>query len=84
MVCFARTHSYPFVFPQLTKVVFNQIPPFVGLLVEVCWEPAVGFWRYERGDVAGQKVISQPIRIEGPIRQKMSGCQVADQCVGLA
>jgi len=60
------------------------MPPFVGLLVEVCWEPAVGFWRYERGDVAGQKVISQPIRIEGPIRQKMSGCQVADQCVGLA
>jgi len=60
------------------------MPPFVGLLIEVCGEPAVGFWWYDRGDVAGQKVISQPIRIEGPIRQKMSGCQVLDQCVGLA
>ena len=39
---------------------------------------------HDRGDVAGQKVISHPIRVEDPIRQKMSGCQVADQHIGLA
>jgi len=60
------------------------VPPFVGLLVELRRKLPVGFWRYDRGDVAGQKVIAQPIGIEGPIRQQVPGGQAADQRIRLA
>jgi len=60
------------------------MPPFVGLLVELCREFPVRFRGYDRDDVAIQQVISQPIRVKGPVRQKMSGGQIADQCVGFA
>jgi len=60
------------------------VPPFVGLLVKFCWELPVGFRWYDRDDVAIQQVVSQPIRIEGPVRQQMSGGQVTDQRIGLA
>jgi hypothetical protein len=84
LVGFARAHCYPSVFLQFAKVVFDQVPPFVGLLVELCREPPVGFWRYDRGYAAIQQAIAQPIRVKGPVRQQISGGQAADQRIGLA
>jgi len=84
LVGFARTHRNPSVFLQFTKIVFDQVSPFVGLLVELCREFPVGFRRYNRDDVAIQQVVSQPICIKGPVRQKLPGRQVADQSVGFA
>ena len=60
------------------------MPPFVGFLVELCREPPVGFWRYDRGYAAIQQAIAQPIRVKGPVRQQISGGQAADQRIGLA
>ena len=61
-VCFARAHSYPSVFLQFAKVVFDQVPPFVGVFVELRRELPVGLRRNDRSDVAIQQVIAQPKR----------------------
>ena len=60
------------------------MPPFVGLLVELCRELPVGFRRYDRGYAAIQQVIAQPIRIKGPVCKQVPSRQVADQRVSLA
>jgi len=83
-VCFARAHSYPSVFLQFAKVVFDQVPPFVGVFVELRRELPVGLRRDDRSDVAIQQVIAQPIRIKGPVRQQVPGRQISDQRIGLA
>lgn len=83
-VCFTRAHGYPSVFLQFTEVVFDQVPPFVSFLVELCRELPVGFRRYDWGDATIQQVIAQPISIECSVRQKVPGGQISDQRVSLA
>lgn len=71
--------------------------PFVGFLVEHRWELSVRFWWDDSNDTAFLQVSAQPVRIKGPVRcpamvcfqtmkggQQVSGCQAADQRVGLA
>jgi len=84
LVCLTRAHGYPSVFLQLAEVVFDQVSPFVGFLVEGCGKLSIGFRRYDWDDVAFQQVISQPIRVESPVSQQMSGGKVADQLIGFA
>lgn len=67
-----------------SKVIFDQVPPFVCGFVELCRELPVGFRRDDRSDVAIQQVTSQPIRIKGPVCRQVSGSQISDQCIGLA
>ena len=43
-----------------------------------------GFWRYDRSNPAIPKVITQPIRIKGPVGQQVPVGQVADQVASLA
>jgi len=84
LIGFARTHRYTSVFFQFPEVVFNQVPPFVGLLVEFSRIFPVGIWRYNRGDVTRQQVVSQPICVESSVRQKVSGGQALKQGAGFA
>ena len=60
------------------------MPPFVGFLVELSWKLSVGFRRYDGGDAPIRQVVAQPICVEGPVRQKVTGCPIADQRIGLA
>jgi hypothetical protein len=60
------------------------VPPFVGFFVELRRKLPIGFWRYDRDDVALQQVIAQPIRIKGSVCQQVPGGQAADQPVSLA
>ena len=80
----AGTHGYPSVFFKFAKVVFDQVPPFVGFLVELRWKLPVGFRRYDCCYAAIFQIISQPIRVKSPISQQMPGGKVADQRIGLA
>ncbi|MEQ9259838.1 MAG: hypothetical protein RIG84_12155 [Roseovarius sp.] len=84
LVGFAWAHRYPSAFLQFAKLVFDQVPPFVGLLVELWWELPVGFRRYDRGYAAILQIITQPTRVKSPVRQQMPSGQAADQCIGLA
>ncbi len=65
-------------------MIFNQVPPFVGLYIELCWKLPIGFWWYDRGNVTCQKVIAQPIGIEDAVRQQGPGKQAAFQRTLLA
>ena len=84
LVCLARAHGYPSVFLQLAEVILDQVSPFVGFLVKRRGKFPIGFRRYDRDDVAILQVISQPIRIEGPVRQQMPRGQATDQRFSLA
>ncbi|WP_245875195.1 hypothetical protein [Roseovarius mucosus] len=84
MVGFARAHGYASVFLQLAEVVLHQESPFVGFLAEGCGKFPIGFRRYDRDDATFQQVISQPIRIESPVRQQVPGRQITDQLISLA
>ena len=84
LICFARSHCYPSVFLQFAEVVFDQVAPFVGFLVKFCREFPIGFWRYDRNYVTIEQVITQPIRVKGPVRQQLPGGQIADQRLGFA
>lgn len=84
MACFTTTHRYPSVFLQLAEVMLDQVSPFVGFLVECCWKLPIGFWWYDRDHATFQQIISQPIRIESPIRQQMRSRQITDQRISLA
>jgi len=58
--------------------------PLVCFPVELSRELPIGFRWYDRDDVAIQKVVSQPIRIKGPVRQQVPCGQIADQRFSLA
>ena len=60
------------------------MPPFVALFVELCRELPVGFRWYDGCDAPFRQVVAQPICVEGPVHQKVSGCQIADQRIGFA
>ena len=79
LVRLAGAHRYPSVFFQFAEVVFDQMPPFVGFLVELRREFPVRFRGDDRNDVTFYQVRAQSIRIKGPVCHQMSGGQAVDQ-----
>lgn len=48
LICLAGAHGYPSFFLQLAEVVFDQVPPLVGFLVEGCRK-----FRFDFGRMTG-------------------------------
>jgi hypothetical protein len=60
LVRLAGEHYYAYVFLQFSEVVLDQMPPFIGFLVERRRELPVRFWRYDGDDAASaSKALSR-------------------------
>ena len=75
----ARAHGDTSVFLDFSEVVLDQVPPFVGVRIELGRKAAVGFRRDNRGDVPFVEVGSQPVGIEGTVGKQVIGGKFLDQ-----
>ena len=97
-VGFAATHGDPSVFLKLLEdeedqrtirgIVFptqvDQMPPFVGVTVEFCGKPTIGFGRDDRHNPCCPEGLAQPVRIEGAVGEELAAGEALDQDGGSA
>ena len=55
------------VFLELSKEILDQVPPLVGVAVELCGKAAVGFGRDDCLNPCLRQRVAQLVRVECPI-----------------
>ncbi len=76
---FAAAHGDASVFLDLSEKVLDQMPPFVGVAVELRREAAIGFRRDDRVYPGTCQHIAQPVGIKRPVGKELITGQSLDQ-----